>query len=189
MEANDLISSLTQSLKNMNNSFTSKLDMSGIDDCEDEGEEEKETVQEVVPRNSFNFGSNDVNIDDIHKDFKCHVRELAEIEDMINKYNDLIKKLKDKKKELRNNTITHMLKHEIDVANMNDNDKFSLVTVKRIINPAAKSRLQDKLKEYFLKEENVKDSKKADEKAKKIFKWLYDTADTKIDQSLRRYKK
>lgn len=193
MESNDLLSTLTQSLKTMNNSLNSLSSLNSLNSSSSSNvdltdvEEEVPLTREPVSLDFLDFGETRKE-NEIHGEFKSHVKELAEIEDMIKKYNDLIKKLKDKKDELKTSTIDHMVKYEIDVAKMNENDKFSLVTVKRIVNPAAKSRLQEKLKDYFITEEAMKDTK-ADEKSKKIFGWLYTTADTKTDQLLRRYRK
>ena len=131
-----------------------------------------------------------VNKNDVHGEFKYDVKELAKIEDMVNEYNVLIRKLKKKKDELRQKTIDHMMEYKIDTAKMkpDGSDKFNLIQSQTVINPTTKARLPEKLYLYFKEEENMS-SERAEEKSKKIFKWLYDTADKKTVHSLRRYKK
>lgn len=125
---------------------------------------------------------------DPHGDFKVDVKELAKIEDLVKEYSVLIKKLREKKEHLKKKTITHMVEHEIDVAQMSETDKYSLMTVKRKVNPTTKTRLPENLKMYFIEEENMVPSK-AEKKAIKINDWIHKNAETKIDQSLRRYRK
>lgn len=174
MEAADILSNLTKSLKSMNTAFDSsskggsKIDMTDVD----------ESVEEAIKLGNI----------DPHSDFKSFVRELADVEDMISKYNGLIKQLKEKKDELKTNTINHMVKYNFEVAKITNDDKFSLVSVKRTVNPMSKARLQDKLIEYFMVEEKM-DEEKAASMSKNIYDWLHKTAETKMDHMLRRYKK
>ena len=91
---------------------------------------------------------------DIHGKFKVDIKELLRIEDLIKEYNQLIKQLRAKKTKLKNNTINHMVKHDLEVATMPKNDKFTLVKVKSKLNPTTKARLPINLTNYFIQEEN-----------------------------------
>lgn len=131
------------------------------------------------------FGKRNV---DLHKDFKMGVKKLAEIEDMVKKYTDLIRDLKKEKENLRQQTVDHMVKYNFDVARLNDNDRFNLVTVKRTVSPITKARLPTNLSDYFIENENMS-NEEASRRAEDICKWIHEKAEKKMDQSLRRYKK
>ncbi len=125
---------------------------------------------------------------DPHKDFKMGVKKLAEIEDMVKKYTDLIRDLKKEKDSLRQQTVDHMVKYSFDVAKLSDNDRFNLVTIKRTISPITKARLPINISDYFVEEESM-GREEAKRRAEAICKWIHEKAETKKDQSLRRYKK
>lgn len=210
------LAQLTKSLQEINTS--SSVDLTGIDDIPDNIPEaevvEENPIARYFPKQETNFGvkaveSNipqftkiieqreeekketerklDVNHDP-HGEFKVDVKELSKIEDLVKEYSDLIKKLRVKKEELKKKTINHMITHGIDVAQMSDNDKYSLMTIKRTVNPTTKARLPEKIKLYYIQEEKMK-PEKAEKKAKLLTDWIHKSAETKIDQSLRRYKK
>ncbi len=210
------LAKLTQSLHEIK--ADSSVDLTGIDSIPDAIPEaevvEENPVERYFPKET-KFGSVETNIPnpkftavlddkeeerkketerllninhDPHGDFKVDVKELAKIEDLVKEYSGLIKKLREKKEHLKKKTIMHMVEHEIDVAQMSETDKYSLMTVKRKVNPTTKTRLPEKLKTYFIEEEKMVPSK-AEKKAKVINDWIHKNAETKIDQSLRRYRK
>jgi hypothetical protein len=168
----------------------SKVDLSGLD-------EDDNAFGSIVSRPACEASNLEaehkrlMNLPDkknVHGEFIVDVKELVKIDDMITKYNKLIKELKTKKENLRKKTIDHMVKHKLEEARMGQSGKYSLTQRNITINPTTKKRLPDKLKDYFMKEENLDEIKSA-ERAERIFKWLYDNAEKKIAYSLRRYKK
>lgn len=190
--SNDFLGNLAKLTQSLQEIKGSSVDLSGIDGIPDgisegipEGIPEAEVVEDDRKRETERL----LNINhDPHGDFKVDVKELAKIEDMVKEYSMLIKKLRDKKEELKKKTIEHMIEHNIDVAQMSENDKYSLMMVKRKVNPTTKARLPEKLKVYFIQEEKMK-VKEAEKKAKDINDWIHNNAEVMIDQSLRRYRK
>jgi hypothetical protein len=183
------LAELTKSLQNINVTNPSNIDLSGTDDIPNMKIETN--IKEMNKKSRISTKIEKIietkPVFDPHGDFKVDVKELAKIEDMVKEYSDLIKELKKKKDVLRQKTIDHMVKHEIDVARMNNDDRFNLINVKRTVSPSTKTRLPANLEKYFIEEEN-KSSKNAKEKAQKICKWLDSIAEVKTDKALRRYK-
>lgn len=186
--SNDFLGNLAKLTQSLQEIKGSSVDLSGIDcipDCIPDGIPEAEVIEYDRKRETERL----LNINhDPHGDFKVNVKELAKIEDMVKEYSMLIKKLRDKKEDLKKKTIEHMLKHNIDVAQMSENDKYSLMMVKRKVNPTTKARLPEQLKLYFIQEEKMK-VKEAEKRAKDINDWLHNNAEVMMDQSLRRYRK
>lgn len=170
--SDDFLGNLAKLTSTLGQTQESSIDLSGIDD--DEEIEEK-------PKDS-NFGR------DPHRGFKDDIKKLAEIEDMLKEYSELMKQLRKKKDSLKEKTIEHMVKYDIDVAQMSEKDKFSLIVVKRKVNPVTKAKLPEKIIEYFVEEEKLK-REYAEKKAEKIIEWIYGKADYVMDKSLRRYRK
>lgn len=136
---------------------------------------ETERVLNIKPQN------------DDHSEFKVDVKELSNIEDLISEYMEIISKLKKKKQELRQKTLNHMVHHKIDTAKVSKKESYSVVTTKKKINPTTKVRLPNKIRDYFIKEENMDDSK-AEELAKKIVKWVHANAEYQSAKVLRHKK-
>lgn len=172
------LAQLTQSLKSM-----SSVDLTGIDEVPDS--ELNEEMNEEMGEELNKFGKKK---DNLHENFKIDVKELAQLEDKLKEYAALIKKLKDKKEEIKKRTIEHMIKYNIDIAQMSENDKYSLMTVKRKVNPATKKKLPERISEYFITEDNMNETK-AKKKSKEMVEWIYNTTEVTTDQSLRRYRK
>lgn len=174
--SDDFLGNLAQLTRSLG---TSSIDLSGIDEIES-NETDNATDNNATRESTFGR--------DVHSGFKNDVKELASIEDMIKEYSELMKKLKKKKDELKVKTIEHMIRYDIDVAQMSDKDKFSLIVVKRKVNPVTKAKLPGRIVDYFIEEEDM-NKDKAEKKAKKMVEWIYGKADYVMDKSLRRYRR
>lgn len=124
---------------------------------------------------------------DEHSEFKVDVKELSNIEELINEYQGIISKLKTKKAELRQRTLNHMVHHKIDTAKVSTKESFSVVNTKKKINPTTKIRLPHKIRDFFIREEKM-DDKKAEELSKRIVKWVHDNAEYQSAKVLRHKK-
>lgn len=118
---------------------------------------------------------------DPHSEFKIDLKELAKIEEMIEEYNIIIKKLREKKNDLREKTIVHMVKHEVDGAKVDSVSKpksytYNMVEVKKKVNPMTQKILPLKLRDFFVKEERMT-QQEAEIKANRIIKWIKDNAE------------
>lgn len=130
------------------------------------------------------------NKEDPHNEFRVDIKELARIEDLITEYNNLIKKLRTKKMQLRKKTIQHMERHDIGIAKMkpDGSDKFNLVKVKNKVNPMTKKRLPDRIKDYFVTVDKL-NQYEAKKKADSIIQWLNENTEYTVTTGLRRYKR
>lgn len=119
--------------------------------------------------------------------FKEEIRELAQIEDALTEYKKKVSELSKRRTELRKRTMQFMVQNQVDVAQMKENDKYSLVQYKRTVNPLTKASLPRRLREFLVEEQQMSYSD-AETTAKRIVEWIYARAEKKTSVSLRRTK-
>ena len=124
---------------------------------------------------------------DPHNEFKVDVKELIKIEEMIEKYAEIIRKLKAKKEDLRVKTFKHMVHHKVDNVNVSTEESYNIVTTKKKINPMTKARLPSKIRDFFIKEEKM-DESKAETLANRILTWINENAEYAVSKTLRHKK-
>lgn len=186
---NDFIKNLnniTSTLTGLSNQGgVSNIDLSGIEDYQKQNIEEHYKPKMNITTN-VQLKKQKVDVDP-HFEFKNNIKEMNELDDKIKKYTEEISELRKKHAELKSKTIDHMLKFEVDTVKLGDDNKYNLIKTNTKINPTTKALLPVKMSDYFIKEEQYSDVA-AKEKAERIVNWLYENAETKVVQSIRRIK-
>lgn len=126
--------------------------------------------------------------DDPHGEFKVDVKELARIEQLISEYSEIIRKLRAKKFELREKTLTHMVQHKVDGVKVSPKEAYSVVVSKKKVNPMTRYKLPISIKNFLIKEEKM-DAVEAESLVTRMLKWINDNAEYVIVKSLRHSKK
>jgi len=120
------------------------------------------------------------------EEFIDNIKEWDRIDDLIRQFETNLKELRAEKKKIQQSIIPVMQIKDIDICNMKDG-KIHLKTSRKKVNYLTKKSLPDKLKEYYVKIENI-DENISNMKVQAIMDYMDTTCEYTESQTLSKIK-